>query len=35
MQFGDARLGLRLPLPTPGQHNAEILGSLGIAANDP
>lgn len=35
MQFGAARLGLRTPLPTPGQHNGEILVPLGIAANDP
>ena len=26
IQFGSKRLGLRTPLPTPGQHNAEILG---------
>jgi len=26
MQFGDQRLALRHPLPTPGQHNHEILG---------
>ena len=32
MQFGDERLGLRLVLPTPGQHNDEILGPLGIKA---
>jgi crotonobetainyl-CoA:carnitine CoA-transferase CaiB-like acyl-CoA transferase len=32
MQFGERRLGLRLPLPEPGQHNEEILGPLGIAA---
>jgi crotonobetainyl-CoA:carnitine CoA-transferase CaiB-like acyl-CoA transferase len=29
MQFGDARLGLRLDLPKPGEHNDEILGPLG------
>ena len=29
VQFGEARLGLRLPLPKPGEHNAEILGPLG------
>ncbi len=29
IQFGDARLGLRLPLPKPGEHNDEILGPLG------
>jgi crotonobetainyl-CoA:carnitine CoA-transferase CaiB-like acyl-CoA transferase len=34
MQFGDERLGLRLPLPSPGQHNDEILGPLGIAADN-
>ena len=28
MQFGDRRLGLRHDLPSPGQHNAEILGGL-------
>jgi crotonobetainyl-CoA:carnitine CoA-transferase CaiB-like acyl-CoA transferase len=28
LQFGDARLGLRLPLPSPGEHNEEILGPL-------
>jgi crotonobetainyl-CoA:carnitine CoA-transferase CaiB-like acyl-CoA transferase len=28
MQFGDARLALRTPLPTPGQHNEEILAPL-------
>jgi crotonobetainyl-CoA:carnitine CoA-transferase CaiB-like acyl-CoA transferase len=28
MQFGAERLPLRLPLPAPGQHNDEILGSL-------
>ena len=28
MQFGDGRLGLRLPLPKPGEHNEEILGPL-------
>jgi len=28
VQFGDARLALRLPLPKPGEHNAEILGPL-------
>jgi crotonobetainyl-CoA:carnitine CoA-transferase CaiB-like acyl-CoA transferase len=26
IQFGDERLGLRLPLPAPGQHNEEIMG---------
>jgi crotonobetainyl-CoA:carnitine CoA-transferase CaiB-like acyl-CoA transferase len=30
MQFGDERLALRSPLPTPGQHNDEILAPLGI-----
>jgi crotonobetainyl-CoA:carnitine CoA-transferase CaiB-like acyl-CoA transferase len=30
MQFGGRRLALRTPLPTPGQHNDEILGPLGI-----
>jgi crotonobetainyl-CoA:carnitine CoA-transferase CaiB-like acyl-CoA transferase len=30
VQFGDARLGLRLPLPKPGEHNDEILGPLAI-----
>ena len=33
IQFGEERLGLRLPLPKPGEHNEEILGALGIAAN--
>ncbi len=33
MQFGDERLGLRLPLPTPGQHNEEILAPLGVAGS--
>ena len=28
IQFGDRRLGLRLPLPQPGEHNDEILGPL-------
>jgi len=28
VQFGDARLALRLPLPKPGEHNLEILGPL-------
>jgi crotonobetainyl-CoA:carnitine CoA-transferase CaiB-like acyl-CoA transferase len=28
MQFGDQRLALRHPLPTPGQHNHEILGDM-------
>jgi crotonobetainyl-CoA:carnitine CoA-transferase CaiB-like acyl-CoA transferase len=28
MQFGDERLALRMPLPTPGQHNEEIFGPL-------
>ena len=28
MQFGDHRLAIRSPLPTPGQHNSEILGGL-------
>jgi crotonobetainyl-CoA:carnitine CoA-transferase CaiB-like acyl-CoA transferase len=28
IQFGDERLGQRLPLPKPGEHNAEILGKL-------
>jgi len=32
MQFGDERLGLRLPLPRPGEHNDEILGPLGPAS---
>jgi crotonobetainyl-CoA:carnitine CoA-transferase CaiB-like acyl-CoA transferase len=31
MQFGAQRLGLRSPLPKPGEHNEEILGSLGVA----
>jgi crotonobetainyl-CoA:carnitine CoA-transferase CaiB-like acyl-CoA transferase len=35
MQFGDRRLALRTPLPTPGQHNEEILGALGVEANTP
>jgi crotonobetainyl-CoA:carnitine CoA-transferase CaiB-like acyl-CoA transferase len=29
VQFGDDRLGLRLPLPKPGEHNEEILAPLG------
>jgi crotonobetainyl-CoA:carnitine CoA-transferase CaiB-like acyl-CoA transferase len=33
MQFGEERLGLRLPLPKPGEHNEEILGPLAPAAN--
>ena len=28
VQFGEARLGLRLPLPRPGEHNDEVLGPL-------
>ena len=28
IQFGERRLGLRTPLPTPGEHNQEILGAL-------
>ena len=28
IQFGDGRIGLRLPLPKPGEHNEEILGPL-------
>lgn len=32
MQFGDERLGLRLDLPEPGEHNDEILGPLQSAA---
>jgi crotonobetainyl-CoA:carnitine CoA-transferase CaiB-like acyl-CoA transferase len=28
IQFGNTRLELRLPLPTPGQHNEEILGGM-------
>ena len=31
MQFGDRRLGLRSPLPNPGEHNEEILAPLGVA----
>jgi crotonobetainyl-CoA:carnitine CoA-transferase CaiB-like acyl-CoA transferase len=30
MQFGEERLGLRLPLPKPGEHNDEVLGPLGV-----
>jgi len=30
VQFGEARLGLRLPLPKPGEHNDEILGPLRV-----
>jgi crotonobetainyl-CoA:carnitine CoA-transferase CaiB-like acyl-CoA transferase len=30
IQFGDERLGLRLPLPRPGEHNEEILSPLGV-----
>ena len=30
MQFGPDRLGIRLPLPKPGQHNEEILAPLGV-----
>jgi crotonobetainyl-CoA:carnitine CoA-transferase CaiB-like acyl-CoA transferase len=32
MQFGSERLALRSPLPEPGEHNAEILGPLGVNA---
>jgi crotonobetainyl-CoA:carnitine CoA-transferase CaiB-like acyl-CoA transferase len=32
MQFGDERLAMRTALPTPGQHNHEILGPLGVEA---
>jgi crotonobetainyl-CoA:carnitine CoA-transferase CaiB-like acyl-CoA transferase len=32
MQFGHERLAMRTALPTPGQHNAEILGPLGVEA---
>jgi crotonobetainyl-CoA:carnitine CoA-transferase CaiB-like acyl-CoA transferase len=32
LQFGERRLGLRLPLPKPGEHNEEILGPLAVAA---
>ncbi len=35
VQFGAERLGLRLPLPTPGQHNDEILGPLAPSARAP
>ena len=28
MQFGEERLGARLPLPRPGEHNDEVLGPL-------
>lgn len=28
IQFGEERIGLRLPLPKPGEHNDEILGPL-------
>ncbi len=28
VQFGEERLGLRLPLPKPGEHNDEVLGPL-------
>ena len=35
MQFGDERLALRSPLPTPGQHNDEILAPLGIEVASP
>ncbi|HRE13665.1 MAG TPA: CaiB/BaiF CoA-transferase family protein [Usitatibacteraceae bacterium] len=34
IQFGDARLGIRLPLPAPGEHNDEILGPLGPKGSD-
>ncbi|MGZ5113710.1 MAG: CoA transferase, partial [Usitatibacter sp.] len=30
MQFGAERLGLRTPLPRPGEHNHEILAPLGV-----
>jgi crotonobetainyl-CoA:carnitine CoA-transferase CaiB-like acyl-CoA transferase len=30
MQFGAERLGLRLPLPKPGEHNVEVLAPLGV-----
>ncbi|MGZ5042402.1 MAG: CoA transferase, partial [Usitatibacter sp.] len=30
IQFGEERLPLRSPLPRPGEHNDEILGSLGV-----
>jgi crotonobetainyl-CoA:carnitine CoA-transferase CaiB-like acyl-CoA transferase len=33
MQFGAERLGLRLPLPHPGQHNEEVLAPLGVVAS--
>ena len=33
MQFGTDRLPLRHDLPSPGQHNAEILGPLRKAKN--
>jgi len=29
IRFGDDRLGLRLPLPKPGEHNGEFLGPAG------
>jgi crotonobetainyl-CoA:carnitine CoA-transferase CaiB-like acyl-CoA transferase len=32
VQFGDGRLGLRLPLPAPGEHNEEVLGPLAKAS---
>ncbi|APV48236.1 formyl-CoA transferase [Betaproteobacteria bacterium GR16-43] len=28
MQFGDRRLGIRLPMPTPGQHTQEVMENL-------
>jgi crotonobetainyl-CoA:carnitine CoA-transferase CaiB-like acyl-CoA transferase len=34
MQFGEERLGLRTPLPKPGEHNEEILGPLRAGAGD-
>jgi crotonobetainyl-CoA:carnitine CoA-transferase CaiB-like acyl-CoA transferase len=33
IQFGDGRLGLRLALPRPGEHNEEILAPLGVEAD--
>ncbi|MBL0143226.1 MAG: CoA transferase [Betaproteobacteria bacterium] len=33
IQFGTERLGLRLPLPKPGEHNEEILAPLDVAVS--
>jgi crotonobetainyl-CoA:carnitine CoA-transferase CaiB-like acyl-CoA transferase len=33
IQFGAERLGARLPLPRPGEHNEEILAPLGVTGS--